>query len=69
MWYKLLDIGVSSKIVTMLKSIYSQVSACVKAYTNVSDFFEVALGLKQGEPLSPILFILFVNDVTENLDL
>jgi hypothetical protein len=30
MWYKLLDIGVSSKMVTMLKSIYEHVSDCVR---------------------------------------
>ena len=35
---------------------------------NMSEFFEVTLGLKQGEPLSPILFILFINDIVESID-
>ena len=68
LWYKLFEIGVSTKMLNMLKSLYNQVSACVKSYSNISDFFDVSLGLKQGEPLSPILFILFVNDVSVNLD-
>ena len=29
----------------------------------MSQFFNVSVGLKQGEPLPPLLFILFINDV------
>ena len=47
----------------MIKSLYSKVLAAVKLQTDVSTFFEISLGEKQGEPLSPIQFILFVNDV------
>ena len=55
----------------MLKAIYSSVLSCVKinANTNMSDFFDVTLGLKQGEPLSPLLFILFLNDIEQCIDL
>ena len=60
LWFKLIDSGVSSKIVKMIKSLYSKVLAAVKLQTDVSNFFEISLGVKQGEP---ILFILFVNDV------
>jgi len=34
----------------------------------LSDFFDVTVGLKQGEPLYPILCILFINDIAENLN-
>mgnify|MGYP000097280042 CR=1 FL=1 len=34
----------------------------------LSDSFDVTVGLKQGEPLSPILFILFINDIAKHLN-
>ena len=49
---------------------YEMVQSCVKLTnsTNLSEFFNVSLGLKQGEPLSQILFLLFINDITKKLD-
>lgn len=65
LWIKLIETGLSCKMVNMVKSIYQNVKSCVKdaSKTCYSDMFNVTLGVKQGEPLSPLLFILFVNDV------
>lgn len=70
LWIKLLKTGVSCKMINMLKSIYSNVKACVKMSSSMkfSEVFDVTLGLKQGEPLSPILFILFINDISTSID-
>ena len=70
LWVKLLEIGISCKMLNMIKSIYTNVKSCVKltSYMDMSDFFEITLGLKQGEPLSPILFILFINDIVNSID-
>ena len=68
--FKLLHLGISTKMVNIIKCIYNKVQACVKlsSTSELSDFFDVTVGLKQGEPLSPLLFILFINDIAENLD-
>ena len=36
-------------------------------FSNILEFFDVSIGVKQGEPLSPVLFILFVNDMHKEM--
>jgi len=50
----------------MLQSIYAKVSSGVRLSPEgkLSDYFNVG----QGEPLSPMLFLLFVNDISDSID-
>ena len=41
---------------------------CVRALGSVSDCFDSLVGVKQGESFSPLLFILFLNDLAEELN-
>ena len=52
-------------MIVMIKAIYKDVKSRVKLSTHMemSQFFNVSVGLKQGQPLSPLLFILFINDI------
>lgn len=49
LWFKLINEGISSKMLTILKSMYLDVKACVRLShdTRISDFFDVSLGLKK----------------------
>ena len=68
LWQKLLVENISSRLVKAIKSIYNTVKLCVRYKSSFSQFFESNIGLKQGDPSSPLLFMLFVNDIVDNIN-
>jgi len=54
-------------VVNIIKSLYSKVYACIKKRGKSSDFVYVSVGDKQRQPLSALIFILFLNDITNKL--
>ena len=49
-----------------LFSIYESIKSCVRYKTNVQAFFTIHTRVKQGDPLLPVLFIFFINDLLES---
>ena len=69
---KLLDslqiIGVGSKFAENIKAIYEKVQYTIKVKGKLMDPILSNLGLKQGCPLSPLLFNLYINDIAKYLN-
>ena len=63
LWYKLYKLGINAKMLRVIKDMYNKVKTCVRGCNSYSDFFDCAVGLKQGEVISPILFSLFIEDL------
>ena len=68
LWYKLCRTGVSGKIYSSIKSMYEEVQCSVRVNNNMTDPFYVKQGVKQGCPLSPTLFSLYINDLAEDIN-
>ena len=47
----------------VIKDMYNKVKTCVRGCNSYSDCFDCAVGLKQREVISPILFSLFIEDL------
>ncbi|XP_015124438.1 uncharacterized protein LOC107046348 [Diachasma alloeum] len=67
LWQKLFHLGVTSKFVKIIKSLYDSASIQVKAGGRLSDPLLVSSGVLQGESLSPLLFILYIADLEKYL--
>ena len=76
LWHKLGNLNLGIKMPTIIQSIYQNIKSCVMMNSrapdgtmtcHVSDFFTCENGLREGENLSPLLFSLYVNDISSFL--
>jgi len=67
LWFKLIRSGIDGKLLSVFRSLYSQIKLGVKHMNSISDLFESDIGLLQGEICSPIMFSLFLNDIELHL--
>ena len=61
LWETLEKLKTSSKMVNMLKSMYSSVQASVRWGASLSEFFDCSLGVKHGCLFSPLIFSLLIS--------
>ena len=66
LWNKLIIQRVSNKMVRALKAMHSIIKACIRYNQSYSDFIDSNFGVKQVDPSSPMLFMMFINDLNEN---
>ena len=64
---KLLDAGIKGKFFNIIRSIYSNDSACVKIDHMCTERFSINQGVRQGCVLSPLLFNIFMADLAKKL--
>ena len=67
LWHKMILSGIDGKLISLIRSMYSEVKLQVKHMGSLSDLFSSKVGLLQGEITSPIMFSLFINDIEFNL--
>ena len=58
LWHKLIKDKVSSKLVKALSSMYTVVKLCIRYQSSKSRFFSSHINLKQGDPSSPLMFMI-----------
>ena len=68
LFYKIENVGIYGKTLELIKDVYKKTKCAIKINNSRTDFFEYTKGVRQGCPLSPSLFNIFLNDLFEILD-
>ena len=63
LWKKLQLSSIKGKCFKVIFNMYQDIKSCVKYNGCQSDFFPCVTGVRQGENLSPFLFVIFLNDL------
>ena len=64
LWGVLREYGVTAPLIRAVRSLYDRCQSLVRIAGSKSDSFPVRVGLRQGCPLSPILFIVFMDRIS-----
>jgi Reverse transcriptase (RNA-dependent DNA polymerase) len=67
MWWALEKKLVSTKYITLIKDMYTNIVTCVRAYDDEFDIFSIKIALHQGSALSPYIFTLMMDVITNNI--
>ena len=68
LFMKLKRIGIQEKMYKIIENMYSEVYSSVKVGSYLTKMFECPTGVRQGCMLSPLLFILFLNELVGKLE-
>ena len=60
------EYGVPGSLLRAIRSLYNQSDSCVRILGTKSNTFLVGVGLCQGCPLSPILFVIFMDRISRH---
>ena len=63
LFYKIKKTGIGGNILELIFNIYMNTKCAVKQNNAITDFFDYTKGVRQGCPLSPNLFNIYVNDI------
>ena len=68
LWAVMKSYYVSSKLVTLLRNLYTNSQLAVRVNQELGEWFTAEIGSRQGDPLSPLAFITLLERVMEEME-
>ena len=66
LWRVLKEYNIDNRLIEVIKSLYGEATSAVLMNGNVGDFFPTTVGVRQGCPLSPVLFNISLEKIMQN---
>jgi hypothetical protein len=63
LWHILANRGINEHLIALIKDLYTGTEACVVANGCESEWFQMHSGVRQGCPLSPLLFNVYIDHI------
>ena len=67
-WATFQSFGVDEKLTRMLKNCYDQSKSAVQIGSDIGEWFRTVVGTRQGDPISPTIFISYLEQVMTALE-
>ena len=68
LFQKLEDAGITGNFINTLKDMYRKTECAVKLGSRTTQYFKCKKGVRQGDPLSPLLFNIYINGIFKRLE-
>ncbi|MCG7878764.1 MAG: reverse transcriptase family protein [Candidatus Thiodiazotropha endolucinida] len=69
LWHKLINTNINGKCFRVIQNMYLNIKSRIITAEGTSAFFPCQIGVRQGESLSPLLFSIYLNDLSNHLRL
>ena len=67
LFFKLLETGIGGKTFKIIKTMYSNNKCAIRIGNKHTEFFSQERGVRQGCPLSPTLFNIYINELANTI--
>ena len=68
LWHKLKMAKIHGNMIRTIQSMYSNLQSCVRLNGDLTDWFTIETGVRQGDNMAPTLFAIFINDLTADIN-
>ena len=66
-WAVLESYGIEQKLINIIKLVYGSAQAAVRVDGELGDWFRQEVGSRQGDPISPTIFIIYLERIVQRL--
>ena len=61
-WTKMHSMNINGRVLEVMRNLNQKTKACGNVNAELSDVFNCRMGVRQGDTLLPLLFLIYIND-------